>query len=326
MNCLVIGGAGFIGAYVTRTLLVQGHNVVVYDMSLSDNTLSKVLRADELEKLTLVSGDVTDLAALIRAIRENDIDSLVHLAYWQIPASHNNPTKAIEINALGFNNTLEAMASLNLRRLVWTSSNAVFGSPQYQAVTPLPNDAIQKPNTVYGALKGLNEYMAEHYYTHRGVDSIGVRLCLVYGYGRMRGASTFASDMIVNAALGEPCVIDNGDSEVDWYYVEDAARLITHALAAPTPPRRIYNANSDVHTVRHAASVLSEMIADTKLDVKAGALDANWDLDSSLMEAELGFKPRYRLEEGLKDFVHQVREKANLEPIPGTASIRHYDN
>lgn len=274
----------------------------------------------------MVSGDVTDLAGLIRAIRENDIDSLVHLAYWQIPASNNNPHKAIEINALGFNNTLEAMASLNLKRLVWTSSNAVFGSPKYQPVTPLPNDAIQKPNLVYGALKSLNEFMAEHYYTHRGVDSIGVRLCLVYGYGRMRGASTFASDMIVNAALGEPCVIDNGDSEVDWYYVEDAAQLIAHALTAPTPPRRIYNANSDVQTVRHAAGMLAEMIPDTKLDVKEGALDANWDLDSSLMEEELGFKPKYSLDEGLKDFVYQVREKAGLEVIPGTESIRHYEN
>lgn len=48
MNFLVIGGAGFIGAYVTRTLLAQGHKVVVYDMSLAENTLGKVLSAEEL--------------------------------------------------------------------------------------------------------------------------------------------------------------------------------------------------------------------------------------------------------------------------------------
>lgn len=324
MSCLVIGGAGFIGAYVVRALLADGQSVVVYDMLASDNALSKILTPEELARIDIVSGDATDLALITRVIRERDVDSIVHLAYWQIPASHGNPTRAVEVNGLGFNYALEAVAALHLRRLVWISSNAVFGSPKFRESVKIPNDAFHKPNTVYGALKSLNEYMAEHYAAHRGVDSIGIRLCLVYGYGRMRGASTFASDMIVKAALGEPCQVDSGDAVVDWYYVEDAAHLILHALKAPTPPARVYNTHSDLRSVRQAAEFLAGLLPEARLDVKPGTIDANWNLDSSWLERDMGFIPKYSLEDGLTDTVYRVRQKAGLAPLPGVQAVRHY--
>jgi nucleoside-diphosphate-sugar epimerase len=324
MNCLVMGGAGFIGAYLVQALLADGNRVVVFDSILSENTIHKLLPAKEMEEVEMISGDVTDLAQLVRVIREHKIDSIVHLAAWQIPSSHNNPTKAISINGLGFNNTLEAVASLNIPRLVWISSNAVFGSPASHQVNRLPNDEFHRPNTVYGALKSLNEYMAEHYFNHRGVDSIGLRFCLVYGYGRMRGASTFASEMIEKAALGLPCTVDSGDACVDWYYVVDAAQLILQALKVPTTPTRIYNTHSDLRTVREAAEYLSHNLPEAKLTVNPGMINANWNLDSSKLVEEMGFSPRYSLEDGLKDTVSRVRRKAGLPELPGFNAINHY--
>ena len=324
MNCLIVGGAGFIGAYVVQALLREGHQPFVLDADLSKNTIHKIFSEKELAGIEMFAGDVTDLAQLIRIVREKNIDSIVHLAAWQIPASHNNPTKAILVNGQGFNNALETMASLGLRRLVWTSSNAVFGSPKSHHVEPLPNDEYHRPNTVYGALKSLNEYMAEHYFKHRGVDSIGLRFCLVYGYGRMRGASTFASEMIEKAALGQPCLVDNGDSRVDWYYVVDAAQLILQALTAPTTPTRVYNTHSDLCTVREAADFLSSNLPDAQLTVKPGSIDANWNLDPSVLVQELGFKPRYSLEDGLRDTVYRVRAIAGLPELPGFGEINAY--
>jgi nucleoside-diphosphate-sugar epimerase len=324
MNCLLVGGAGFIGAYVVEALLKEGHKPVVWDASLAENTIHKLLSPEELSKVAMVAGDVTDLAQLIHIIQEFEIDSIVHLASWQIPGSHNNPTKAILVNGEGFNNTLEAVASLGIRRLVWTSSNAVFGSPNSHQVKRLPNDEFHRPNTVYGALKSLNEYMAEHFFQHRGVDSIGFRFSLVYGYGRMRGASAFASEMIEKAALGLECVINMGDSCVDWFYVVDAAHLIIQALKAPTTQTRVFNTHSCLHTVQEAADYLSRNLPEAKLTVNPGTINANWDLDPSLLIEELGYKPRYSLEEGLRDAVSLVRKKASLPELPGFSPVQHY--
>ena len=111
MNCLVIGGAGFIGSYVVQNLLAAGHHPVIFDFITDKNALQKVCGPDEIDNVDLVYGDVADLAALARAVKEFKIDTMVHLAAWQIPGCHNNPTKAITINGIGFNNTLE-VASL----------------------------------------------------------------------------------------------------------------------------------------------------------------------------------------------------------------------
>ena len=104
MNCLVVGGSGFIGAYVVRDLLAKGHKVVVYDSLPEKNVLQMLWTREELEGVKLIHGDVTDLALLASVTKENKIDSLIHLAAWQIPSSHNNPTAAIKVNGIGFHN------------------------------------------------------------------------------------------------------------------------------------------------------------------------------------------------------------------------------
>jgi len=323
MNCLVLGGAGFIGSYVVHELLAQGQRVVVYDALPDRNALQKVWTPDELEGLTLVHGDVTDLASLARSVKENQVDHLVHLAYWQIPASKHNPTAAIRVNGIGFNNTLEVASIFGLRRLVWASSNAVFGSPKSHQAGYIPNDEFHRPNTVYGALKSLNEYMAEHYFAERGVDSIGFRFGLVYGAGRMRGASTFASEMIEKAALGEPCVVDSGDAIVDWLYAVDAARFIVRALEVPQTPVRVYNTSGQVRGVQEAVDYLTEHIPGAQLQVRPGTIDACWKLDSSRLRADLGIEPQYTMEEGIQDAVFRIRKRAGLPPLPGFDAVQH---
>lgn len=324
MNCLVIGGAGFIGSYVVQNLLAKGHHPVIFDFVTAENALQKVCGPDEIDKVDVVYGDVSDLASLARAVKDYQIDSLVHLAAWQIPGCQANPTKAITINGIGFNNTLEVAALYDVRRLVWASSNAVFGSPDAHDVDPLPNDEFHRPNTVYGALKTLNEYMAGHFYDTRGVDSIGLRFGLVYGFGRMRGASTFASAMIEKSALGEPCEVDNGDAVVDWFYAVDAGQLVMAALEAPPVPTRAYNVSGDLRGVKEAADFLRTNIPNAQLTIKPGTINANWNLDSTLLKEEIGFEYRYSMEDGIQDAVARVRRSYGLPPLDGFDPVELY--
>lgn len=324
MNCLVIGGAGFIGSYVVQNLLAKGHHPVIFDFLTDKNALQKVCGSDMIGEVDLVYGDVADLASLAGVMKEFQIDSMVHLAAWQIPGCNSNPTKAITVNGIGFNNTLEVAALFGVQRLVWASSNAVFGSPDSHSADLLPNDEYHHPNTVYGALKSLNEYMAEHFYQTRGVDSIGLRFGLVYGFGRMRGASTFASTMIEKSALGEPCEVDAGDAVVDWFYAVDAGQLIMAALEAPQTPTRSYNVSGDLRGVREAADFLTENIPGSQLTIKPGSINANWNLDSTLLKEEIGFEHRYSMEQGIRDAVARVRQSYGLSPLEGFEPVELY--
>lgn len=310
MRCLVVGGAGFIGSYAVRELLDRGHSVVVYDALPEHNSFQRVWGGAGLDGITLVPGDVGDLAQLARTIRDHQVDHIVTLAAWQIPACAANPTAALRVNGIGFNNVLEAAALLGIERVVWASSNAVFGSPQSHQAELIPNDEPHRPNTVYGALKSLNEYMAQHYFDTRGVDSVGLRFGLVYGPGRMRGASTFASTMIESAATGTPCVVDNADSTVDWLYAVDAGRYIVAALEASAPQERCYNTAGDVRSVREAAAYLRELVPGAALDLRPGTINACWRLDSEHFFRDMGCARNFSMEQGLADAVRRVRERA----------------
>ena len=105
----------------------------------------------------------------------------------------------------------------------------------------------------------------------------------------------------------------------------DAAHLIVQALEAPQTSTRIFNTSSDYRGVREAVDCLRRNIPGTQLEVKPGSIDANWRLDSSRLSEELGFKPRYSMEEGIRDSVSRVRVMAGLSPVPGFEAINHYE-
>ena len=97
MAYLLTGGMGCIGTYVIRDLLAAGEKVVVYDFAY-DLTIPKMVLTDEqIEGLTFVQGDITDLPHVLRTVQEHEIDRVIHLASWQVPACNANPPQALKV-------------------------------------------------------------------------------------------------------------------------------------------------------------------------------------------------------------------------------------
>jgi UDP-glucose 4-epimerase len=81
MTYLITGGAGFIGSHVVRDLVRGGESVIVYDVFPRRDTLELTLNRDEIDKsVKLIQGDVTDYAHLIKTLKENNVDTIIHLA------------------------------------------------------------------------------------------------------------------------------------------------------------------------------------------------------------------------------------------------------
>lgn len=318
MNYLVTGGAGFVGSYVTRRLLEQGHRVVVFDSQPSGTSIDRVLGPEERARAQIVAGDVTDLPHLLRLCQDSAVERIVHLAYLLGPDANANPARALKVNCEGTNNLFEVARLLKIPRLVWASSIAVFGSREDYPFPyePLPNDAPLHPTTVYGACKALNEMMAQHYYQEYGLDIIGLRFSTVYGLGRLRGrAQATTVELINKPALGEKGIVPFGDDLRDWLYVDDAARAAVLTAEVPATNSRAFIVSGDLRPVREVAAYLCRLVPGAAIELLPGSCEQSFRFDTRTTERELGFRPAWSMEAGVRDMVNTLRRQAGLSPV-----------
>jgi len=144
MNILVIGGAGYIGSHVAKEFLDRGHRVTVYD------NFSTGLRENLIPGTVFVHGDIHDYANLARAM-ERGFDALVHLAASKAAGeSMINPEKYSRDNIAGTINIINAASEAGIRNVVFSSSAAVYGEPEY---LPVDERHPTNPANYYGFTK-----------------------------------------------------------------------------------------------------------------------------------------------------------------------------
>ncbi len=127
---LITGALGCIGAWATRLLLEEGADVVTYDLSRDRSRLELVLEPGQLERVTSLTGDITDLDALERALDEHEVTHVVHLAALLVPLAKESPPRGALVNVVGTLNVFEAVKRRRgrVRGLAYASSAAVSRS------------------------------------------------------------------------------------------------------------------------------------------------------------------------------------------------------
>ena len=163
---LVTGGAGYIGSHAAKALRRAGHRVVIYD-NFSAGHRSAALDAPVIE------GDIGDVAAVRRAIRESGATAVMHFAAWlSVPDSVRDPGGYYRNNVVGTLATLEAMAAEGCRHFVFSSTCAVYGEP---IETPLSETHPTAPINAYGQTKLAVEHALPHFERAYGITSIRLR-------------------------------------------------------------------------------------------------------------------------------------------------------
>ncbi len=319
MAVLITGGTGFIGAYVAQQLIRAGRRVVTLD-PLPGNVIGKVLSREELDEVTFVTGDVAIFRDVVQAIRDHGVGRVIHLASLLHPASDENPSRAIQVNVQGQVTILEAARLLGLKKVVWASSVVVFGPRAAHAERVLPNDAPHHPVSVYGATKSFDEFLTNHYINTWQVDALGLRPTVVYGPGRVRGASSFVNELIVKPALGQPASVPCGDDTVDWQYVEDLAALFVKCVDLPKTKSSVFNTQFDRRSIRAAGAYVKTLIPSADITYQPGEFGIAWELDDSRLQEEIGFTPRYPMERGIREVIDHTRREAGLPPITAAAA------
>ncbi|MGH3344643.1 MAG: NAD-dependent epimerase/dehydratase family protein [Carbonactinosporaceae bacterium] len=312
-SVLVTGGTGFIGAYVARCLIRSGHGVATLD-NLPSNVIHDVLSPAELERVRSFTGDVSSLRDVAHVIRETGADRVIHLASLLHPAADENPPLAVQVNVQGQATILEAARLLGVRKVVWASSVVVFGPRSRHPALPLPNDAPHHPVTLYGATKSFDERLTERYIRAWGVDALGLRFTLVYGPGRVRGASAFVNEL-VKPALAQAASVPFGDDVVDWQYVEDVADLLAKCVFVPRTATAVFNTAFGARSIREAGDYVARLIPEARISYQPGDFGIAWQLDDALLQQEIGFTPAFSMEWGLRTLLRHAREAAGLPPL-----------
>lgn len=219
---LVTGALGCIGAWTVRTLIAEGVPAVGFDLARDPHRLRLIATPAELARATLVSGDITDLTALERALDEHEITNVVHLAALQIPFCRADPPLGAAVNVAGTVNVFEAVKRRHdrIRTVVYASSAAVWS----------PAGRLE-PETHYGVYKLANEGTARIYWQEDGVPSIGLRPYVVYGPGRDQGLTSAPTLAMAAAARGESFRIAFG-GRAQYHYAPDVARALLAASRA----------------------------------------------------------------------------------------------
>ena len=240
---LVTGALGCIGAWTVRELVREGMPVVAFDLGTDTRRLAQIMTPDELEQVTLVRGDITDLDALEDALIRHEITNVIHLAALQIPFCRADPPLGARVNVVGTVNVFEAVRRRGdgMAPLVYTGSIGMFSPSDVDATSGrLFEDAEPHPGNHYGVYKFANEGTARIYFADSGVASVGLRPMTVFGVGRDQGRTSSPTVAIAAAVLGTPFRISFGGSTL-FQYAPDVARTLILASRSEPAGARVFN-------------------------------------------------------------------------------------
>ncbi len=310
---LVTGALGCIGAWTVARLVREGRPVVALDLGSDRRRLQALMTPHELEAVTFVAGDITDLAALEHTFDEHEITSVIHLAALQVPFCRADPPLGALVNVVGTVNLFEAVRRRMERMapLVYTSSIGMFAPTDANPATgQLEEAATAHPTNHYGVYKLANEGTARVYWNESGVASVGLRPLTVYGAGRDQGMTSGPTVAIAAAILDLPYTIAFG-GRTTFQYAEDVARTLIQASRSRLGGAQIFNLGGDTVALSDWVAAIDAEVpgAAGRIEVASNELPFPADIEATSISA-LGPVPITPFRDGIRATVDIYRRLA----------------
>lgn len=306
MNILVTGGAGYIGSHMSRMLLSGGHTVHVID------NLEHGFAQSLPSGITLSKGNIRDTALLDKVFSGTSIDAVIHFAgYISVPESVKYPQKYFENNVSTPVALLESMEKYSVKRIIFSSTAAVYGWPQ---VSPIPEDHPKKPANPYGLTKWCFEEILKYYDLKGTIRSITLRYFNAAGassdgsYGESHTPETHIIPLALATVLGKRETFmlygndyptRDGSCERDYIHVEDLGTAHLAALDALSNGHEttVYNVGTGKGVTNREVVEKIKRITGVDFNVKEEGRrpgDPNSLVaDPTRLMTELGWKPEH---------------------------------
>tara|TARA_B110000438_G_C15738508_1_gene617381 strand:- start:130 stop:1113 length:984 start_codon:yes stop_codon:yes gene_type:complete len=325
MYILVTGGTGFIGKKVVLQLAKRNKKIVVADINLGTNKKELINNYTSLgfdinnlifEKLDLINHkNINDL------FKKYTFNAVIHLAYGIGKVCEDNPVLASQINIVGTTYIFEKIIEHKIPRMVFTSSETVYGANQsfYGNRDIIEDDycGIDQHFYTYGAMKSLNEFMAEKYIKKYGCSIAYTRPSVVFGYGRQNTSINWAEDFAAKPAINMEANLPFSKENYDnWIYVDDCAEQLVRLTLKKKLNYSSYNTGSQTISGVELEKTVKNFIPNAtinfdKLIERTPLIDSQ---DDSRIRNEINFSPR-TFQEGVRILINDTRKAHKLKPI-----------
>jgi UDP-glucose 4-epimerase len=302
MRVLITGGAGFIGSHIAEQLQGQAQ------IRILDNLRSGFKRNIEGFDAEFVEGSITDKTTVRQAVK--GVDYIFHLAAMiSVPESMENPAECVEINVNGILNVLRAGADAGVKKLVHSSSAAIYGD---NPVVPKLESMYPEPKSPYGITKLDGEYYCRMFAQEGWLNTACLRYFNVFG-PRQDPKSQYAAAVpifIYRALRNEPITIfGDGEQTRDFVFVEDVA-LANIFMATHSGFNEVYNvAYGKTTTIKSLAEDIIRLTGSNSQIIYTEPRPGDVKHSTACIDKLLGcgFTPSGGFEQGLKKTIDFFR-------------------
>jgi nucleoside-diphosphate-sugar epimerase len=319
---LVLGGTGFIGGYVARTLAAGGRRVIAYARGRPSPEMEEIL-GEEPRRLTVTAGSIENLPGLLATVEQIKPSAIVHLASnVDVPALLRDPFLAFQANLAGTINVFEAARLLAVGRVIYFSSIGVLPPVRYQ---PIDTDhplilARHGPGTgSYGAAKASGELFSFAYRQAYDLDIRIIRPSAVYGFGMPWHSANNIKQLVEPSVRGEMAELPSGGAlPRDYTHVQDVADLAAAVLNADDDTDKLFYAatGQPLVTASEVAKIIRELLPGVSIKVSdelspLDEMEASFRGVLSIANAQdqLGWTPKYTsLRDGISEYISRYRQ------------------
>lgn len=316
---LITGGAGCVGSHIIRKLEKRKIKAIVLDnLSAYPMDYWKVFGCNKLKNVEFVDGDILDKKLVNKLVAQCDV--VVHAAaYADVGASIRNPQIDFKNNVIGTEILLEACLKNKekIKKFTFISSASVYGEPKWNNGKPPKFTEDQKLNPIntYGCSKMWGEQQTKLFNDLYGMPTTSIRFGSVYGENQTpkKGSHSWMVAIWTQQLMkGKKITIFGDGSQVrDMTYVEDIAEGVIRATLSNKTNGKMINLGTDKPTnLLQIASMLKKHFGNFEVEFapkKAGDSLGGY-CDIKLMQSLLGWKPKIKLEDGIKKYVKWIRK------------------
>ncbi len=298
MRIIVTGGAGFIGSHIVDAYLAAGHDVLVLD-SLWEHGGGR--RANVPERASFVHMDIRDenIARIFHEFRPDVVSH--HAAQHSVAISSRDPKYDADVNVMGLINVLDQSVKQGVKKVIFASSGATFGTPER---FPITESTPQRPTSPYGITKMVAEHYLRFYKEEKGLDFTALRYGNVYGPRQdPNGEAGVISIFIGKVLKHEGIRIDwDGEQTRDYVFVKDVASA--NLLALENGSGQCYvigtNIKTSVNDIYRALVEISGFDAPVTPGPRRAGDARDAQFDPALAERELKWAPKTKLLDGMR--------------------------